>query len=86
VSITRYADEVRAYCSRHYVQPARAAGKKEISIRAGDVHEAMGYKNRMPLVCSAIGTTIFAEQNGVRRISVEGPLNGADTVFRFKLS
>ena len=46
----------------------------------------MGYKNRVPLVCSAIGTTIFSEQNGVRIISTEGPLNGANTVFRFKLS
>jgi hypothetical protein len=82
----RYADEVRAYCRRHYVQPARAAGEKEISIRAGDVHEAMGYKNRMPLVYSAIETATFSEENALRRISVEGPLNDANTVFRFKLS
>jgi len=81
-----YADEVRAYCSVHYLQPARAAGKKEIFIRAGDVHEALRYKNRMPLVCSAIGATIFSERNAVHRISVEGPLNGANTVFGFKLS
>jgi hypothetical protein len=86
VSIMGYADEVRAYCSRHYIQPARAAGKKEISIRAGDVHKAMGYKSRMPLVCSAIGTALFSEQNGIRRVSVDGPLNSANTVFRFKLS
>lgn len=81
----RYADEVRAYCNRHYVQPARSAGEKEFSIRAGDVHEAMGYKNRMPLVCSAIGAAIFSETNAARRISVDGPLNGANTVFRFRL-
>lgn len=80
-----YADEVRAYCSRQYVQPARATGRNEFSIRAGDVHEAMGYKNRMPLVCSAIGATIFSEQNAVHRVAVEGPMNGANTVFRFRL-
>jgi len=81
----RYADEVRAYCSRHYVQAARAAGEKTISIRAGDVHEAMGYKNRLPLVCSAIGASVFTETNALRRIAVEGPLNGANTVLKFEL-
>ncbi|MBZ0143766.1 MAG: hypothetical protein K8F56_09295 [Rhodocyclaceae bacterium] len=80
-----YADEVRAYCSRQYIQPARAATRNEVLIRAGDVHEAMGYKNRMPLVCSAIGAAIFSEQNAVRRVAVEGPMNGANTVFRFQL-
>ncbi len=80
-----HADEVRAYCARRYIHPARAAGKIEISIRAGDVHEAMGYRNRMPLVCSAIGALIFSEQNSVRRLAIEGPMNGANTVFRFQL-
>ena len=80
-----HSDEVRAYCSRHYVRSARISGAKEISIRAGDVHEAMGYKNRMPLVCSAIGASKFSENNALRRIAVDGPLNGANTVFRFEL-
>jgi 5-methylcytosine-specific restriction enzyme B len=81
-----YADEVRAYCVRHYVQSARAAGKTEFSIRAGDVHEDMGYKNRIPLVCSAIGASTFSENNGLLRLAVEGPLNGANTIFRFRLT
>lgn len=80
-----YSDEVRTYCNSHYIQPARTAGKSEISIRAGDVHKAMGYKSRMPLVCSAIGASLFSENHGVRRIAVDGPLNGANTVFRFEL-
>lgn len=80
-----YASEVRAFCLREYVQPARIAGTTEILIRAGDVHEAMGYKNRLPLVCSALGTSIFSQNNGLLRLAVEGPLNGANTVFRFKL-
>lgn len=80
-----YAEEVRAYCSRQYIQPARAAGRSEVSIRAGDVHEALGYKNRMPLVCSAIGAAVFSEQNAVRRLAIEGPINGANTVFRFQV-
>ena len=81
-----YAEEVRAYCCRQFIQPARAAGKNEVSVRAGDVHKAMGYKNRMPLVCSAIGANIFSEQNSLRRVAIEGPINGANTVFRFQLA
>jgi hypothetical protein len=80
-----YSEEVRAYCTRQYVQMARAIGKREISIRAGDAHDALGYKNRLPLVCSAIGASLFAERNNLRRLAVDGPLNGANTVFRFEL-
>lgn len=79
-----HADEVRAYCVRNYVQPARASGADQFSIRAGDVHEALNYANRLPLVCSAIGATRFCENNGLRRVGIDGPLNGANTVFRFE--
>ena len=78
-----YADEVRAYCAKYIVEPARTRGEKEVVIRAGDIHEAMAYKNRLPLVCSALGTAIFEETYRVRRKSVEGPLNGSNTLFRF---
>jgi hypothetical protein len=80
-----YAEEVRVYCGKSYVDPARARGDKHISLRAGDVHDAMGYRNRMPLICSALGATVFEEQFRVRRTAVEGPLNGANTVFRFEV-
>ena len=75
-----HADEVRAYCTRRYVQAARSDGQKEFSIRVGDVHDALGYKNRLPLVCSALGATKFCEANGIKRTAVEGPLNGSTTI------
>ncbi len=80
-----YADEVRKYCRIHIIDPARARGDTLVRIRAGDVHRALGYKNRLPLVCSAIGTELFEELCGLKRISVDGPLNGANTVFTFRL-
>lgn len=80
-----YSDEVRAYCMTAYIEPARTSGRRGITIRAGDVHEAMNFQNRFPLVCSAIGARIFEEQGRVRRLGVEGPLNGANTVFRFEV-
>ena len=80
-----YADYVREYCKLHYIEPARTRGDATVSIRAGDVHSAMGFKNRMPLVCSVLGATVFQALAGVERIGVTGPINGANAVFTFRL-
>jgi 5-methylcytosine-specific restriction enzyme B len=80
-----FADEVREHCRSHYVDPARARGDSTVTIRAGDVHSALGYKNRFPLVCSAIGATLFEKASRVKRIGVDGPLSGANTTFTFRL-
>jgi len=80
-----YADDVREHCRMHYVAPARTRGESTITIRAGDVHSALGYKNRMPLVCSAIGATTFENSCQVKRTGIEGPLNGANATFTFRL-
>jgi len=80
-----YADRVREYCKAKIIEPARARGDATVSIRAGDVHAALGFKNRLPLVCSALGTTLFEDWARVERIAVEGPLNGANAVFTFRL-
>ncbi len=80
-----HADDVRTYCGQKYIDPARLAGKTTIEIRSGDVHGAMNYKNRYPLLCSAIGAQIFESKYHLRRLAVDGPLNGANTLFRFQL-
>jgi hypothetical protein len=84
-NIMNHADEVREYCRIQYVEPARSRGETSITIRAGDVHAALNYKNRYPLVCSALGANAFEDLARVKRISIEGPLNGANTVFTFDL-
>jgi 5-methylcytosine-specific restriction protein B len=78
-----HADDVREHCRVHYVEPARSRGESTVIIRAGDVHSALGYKNH-PLVCSALGAATFEESCGVERVAVNGPLNGANTVFTFR--
>ncbi len=79
------ADDVRRYCKETYVEPARNRGDKTVLIRSGDVHSALKYRNRYPLVCSAIGSNLFEKLCSVKRISVEGPLNGVSTLFTFEL-
>jgi len=80
-----YSDDVRAYCKKNYVDVARTKGEKRVSIRAGDIHAALNYQNRMPLVCSALGSNKFEEMCNVKRASITGPANGANAVFTFEL-
>lgn len=78
------ADHVREYCYETYIVPARNTKKQTFEIKTGDVHKALNYKNRYPLVCSAIGANTFEENYGIERVNVYGPLNGANTLFVFK--
>lgn len=78
------ADQVREYCYEHYILPAKNSNEQTFEIKTGDVHRALNYQNRYPLVCSAIGATTFESTYGVERINVFGPLNGANTLFKFK--
>lgn len=49
------ADEIRTYVMNQYVEPYRKRGKKELTIRAGDIHNEMGLDNLQPLVCDTLG-------------------------------
>ena len=80
-----YADDVRLHVNTHYIKPARSHGDSEVEILTGVVHKALGYRNRYPLVCAALGSQIFENTYRVRRVAVEGPLNGASTLFRFRV-
>jgi hypothetical protein len=77
------SDDVRQYCLKQYVQPARERGDRfvEIRWRAPDP----GLQQSLPLVCSALGSLKFEKLANVERTSIEGPLNGANTVFTFRV-
>jgi len=79
------SDDVRKYCIDRYIIPAKKSGETSISIRAGDVHKEMNYKDRIPLVCSSLGTKKFEEIAKIERVSIVGPVNGANTIYSFKL-
>ena len=78
-----YADQVRAFCRDRYVEPARRRADYSVSIRAGDVHKELKLKNRLPLVCAALGATTFEQSLNLTRVSIYGPLNGSSTLFTF---
>jgi hypothetical protein len=83
--IMTLAEDIRNYCLLTYVEPARKKGQKLIKIRSGDVHRDLNYKNRYPLVCSSLGSNTFEEMAEVKRVQIDGPLNGANTLFTFEL-
>lgn len=56
-----------------------------MSVRAADVHKAMGLKNRLPAVVSALGTLKVQSYANVEVIRIDGPLMGANTTLTFKL-
>jgi hypothetical protein len=79
------SDKTRVFCRDFYVIPAKKNGFKEVTIRSGDVHRLLFFKNRLPLVCSALGSEKFEEMARVKRISITGPTNGANTLFKFQI-
>jgi 5-methylcytosine-specific restriction protein B len=81
----KWADKVRAYVGEKYITPARARNEPEVSIRVGDVHTALGFKGRLPLVCSALGAQRFQDENNVKLLGTTGPYNTSITIFRYRL-
>lgn len=79
------ADQIRDFVDQHYLKPARAEGRRDLRIRAGDVHKAMKLVNRVPVVCSALAAGIFRDHYHVELIARQGPTQGANGVFVFAL-
>lgn len=79
------ADDIRQFCIEQYVEPARKRGDYVVAIRSGDVHDRMDLSQRMPAVCGALGADKFELLVPVRRITIDGPLKGANAIFVFRL-
>ena len=73
------ADAIRLYAQKEYVEPARQKGEKLVRIIAGDVHRGMRLRNRVPNVCSVLGSRTFLERNGLVIEEVSGPPSGMGT-------
>lgn len=79
------AEGIRRYVLTHYVDPARAAGEDELTIRAGDVCRAMGLQGRTPNVCSVLGSRKFLEMAGLRLLGRVGPAQSTTTTYCYAL-
>lgn len=81
----RLADQIRRFVATEYIQPARTRGQKTVTIRAGDVHSAMGLSHRHPAVCSALRAKQMELDNYVVLVGTQGPEQGANVYFTFQL-
>jgi 5-methylcytosine-specific restriction protein B len=79
------SDNVRKYAYDNYIRPAQERGERVVRIRAGDVHTALKLKNRLPLICTALGAMKFRREYGLVLRSVEGPGESTTTTYVFEL-
>jgi 5-methylcytosine-specific restriction protein B len=81
----KLADEIREHVRNELISPARRSGRSQITIRAGDVHRAMGLQNRMPAVCGALDAAKFYDEAGVTLVTRSGPHQGANARWDLSL-
>jgi 5-methylcytosine-specific restriction protein B len=79
------ADDIRAAALKLYIEPARQRGDAEVSIRAGDLHDALGLDQAHANVCQALGGAKFQAMAGVSAPRIEGPGQSTTTTYHFSL-
>lgn len=81
----KQADTIREYVFEKYIDPARKMKVTKVKVRAGDVAKALDLRKRMPAVCGAIGTVKFRTRYSVQLVDRQGPGNGSNATFVFKV-
>jgi hypothetical protein len=84
--ILRPSDRVRDYVKRKYIDPAKKAGKTTLSIRAGDVHQRLGFSRYIPVVCSALRSRKLSKICDIELTYIGGPNNTANTTYTYRLN
>ena len=78
-----HAERVREHARREYIEPARRRHESTISIVAGEVQKAVRLSNRVPLVCQALKSHKFLDENHLVLEKWEGPPSGMSTTVTF---
>jgi hypothetical protein len=84
---TTHADRVRDYARREYVEPARRRHESTICIAADEVQKAMKLGNRVSVVCHALKSHKFLDENHLVLEQSVGPPSGksATVIFTYRL-
>jgi hypothetical protein len=75
---------VKEFVRLEYVEPALRRGDSKLEIVAGTVHKSLGLNNRVPIVCQALKSRDFLDENHLEIEKIEGPPSGQGT--RVKLT
>jgi len=73
------SEAVRNHVRATYLQPALRRHEKRFIVNIGAVHKALALSNRVPLVCAALQSRRFLEENALRIVSKTGPPSGQST-------
>jgi 5-methylcytosine-specific restriction protein B len=76
-------DLVREHARRQYVEPARHRQESTVRIVVGDVQKAVRLTNRVPLVCQALKSQKFLDENRLILEKWDGPQSGLSTTVAF---
>jgi hypothetical protein len=76
------SDRVRQFVAEEYVKPARIRGDRSFSVVVGDVHRSLGFRNRVPLVCTALKSNKFLQEHHLVLKKAEGPPSGLSTTVK----
>jgi hypothetical protein len=82
------SETVLQYVRAKYVHPARAHGQAIVEVKAGDIHSALQWSRRVPLVCSALSSQKFQNAAGVKLIGTkDAPPSGLSTrtIYRYEI-
>jgi hypothetical protein len=81
----KLSDEIRGHVKTKHINPARTRKQVEVSLRAGDIHRELNLQDRMPAVCSVLGSQRLQQESGVALIARSGPQMSSTSEFRFKI-
>ena len=76
-------DRVREFARLKYIEPAKARHESTVRIVAGEVHKAVQLSNRVPLVCQALKSRKFLNENDLVLEKREGPPSGMGTTVAY---
>ena len=79
------ADLIRAHARARFVEVARRANQKTVTIVAGEVGKDLGMSSRMPNICQALGSSKFCDMASVELLERTGPAVGASTRFVYAI-
>ena len=77
------SNQVRDFFYDGYVVPARARGQARTTVAVTDISKHFDWRNRFPLICSALAARTFHRELGVEMLSVSDPCPSSTTVFTF---
>lgn len=79
------ADKIREFVKINYIDQARRTGEQIVSVRASDVHRAMGLEHQFPSVCQALDCDKFIDYASVALSKRTGPPKSSSVVWIFDL-